>query len=31
MDTIRAFLNKHEPWLIGLGFLAVLYIYQDGL
>jgi len=29
MDTIRAFLNKHEPWLIGLAVVAVLYMYQE--
>ncbi len=29
METIRHFLSKHEPWLIGLGLIAVLYMYQE--
>ena len=29
METIRNFLRKHEPWLMVLGFIAVLYMYQE--
>ena len=28
MDAIKTFIGKHRPWLVGAGFLMVLYIYQ---
>ncbi|HIA02828.1 MAG TPA: hypothetical protein EYN66_13120 [Myxococcales bacterium] len=28
MDAIKTFIGEHRPWLVGAGFLMVLYLYQ---